>query len=156
MAVIRVNKTSNFTVMSNFHLRDKRLSLKAKGLLSVMLSLSEEWNYSIAGLVAISKENETAVRSTLDELKKYRYLIVTKRMPNETISGRIEYEYDIYEQPQDKLELENQWVENQWVENQGQLNTDKASTKKQKNRKNPLPTVEEQAPQTNQSIYRVF
>ena len=133
MAVIRVNKTRNYTVMSNFHLKDVRLSLKAKGLLSTMLSLSDEWNYSIAGLVSISKENETAIKSTLNELKRYGYLVVTKKMPNETKSGRIEYEYDIYEQPlekqtQEKQGIENISVEKQGVENQGQLNTNVSNT----------------------------
>lgn len=91
MSVIRVNKTKNYTVMSNEHLKDKRLSLKAKGLLSVMLSLPDTWDYSISGLVAICKESETAVKSTLNELKSCGYLVVTKKMPNETESGRTEY-----------------------------------------------------------------
>lgn len=140
MAVIRVNKTKNYTVMSNFHLKDKRLSLKAKGLLSIMLSLSDEWSYSVAGLVAICIENETAINSTLKELKNCGYLVVTKKMPNETESGRIEYEYNIYEQPleiqqtekQDivKQGVENLGVENQGAENQGQLNTKVVNTEK--------------------------
>lgn len=133
MSTFRVNKNKNYTVMSNTHLRDMGLSLKAKGLLSVMLSLPETWDYSIAGLVAICKENETAVKSALKELRDSRYLIITKVMPNETKSGRIEYIYDIYEEPQ-KQEVEKQGVENlgvefQGVENQGQLNTNKESTK---------------------------
>lgn len=127
MSTFRVNKNQNYTVMSNTHLRDMNLSLKAKGLLSVMLSLPENWDYSIAGLVAICKENETAVKSALKELKESRYLIITKVLPNKTASGRIEYIYDIYEEPQ-KQEVEKQGVENlgvefQGVENQGQLNT---------------------------------
>ena len=144
MAVIRVNKTRDYTIMSNTHLKDKRLSLKAKGLLSLMLSLSDEWNYSIAGLVAISKENESAIKSTLNELKEYGYLIVTKKLPNETESGRIEYEYDIYERPVERKEnkkqdtgiqgTENLWVENQQVENQGQYNTKESNTKELNNK----------------------
>lgn len=59
MSIVRVNKTNNYTVMSNYHLRNRELSLKAKGLLSLMLSLPDDWDYSIAGLVAICKENET-------------------------------------------------------------------------------------------------
>ena len=131
--VIRVNKTKDYTVMSNVHLRDKRLSLKAKGLLSMMLSLSEEWNYSIAGLAAISKENETAIKTALGELRDCGYLVITKKMPNQTKSGRIEYEYDIYEQPQgkqatEKQGLENLPLENQGLENPGQLNTKESIT----------------------------
>ena len=119
MAVIRVNKTKNYTVMSNYHLKDKRLSLKAKGLLSVMLSLTDEWNYSIAGLVAISKENETSIKTAIKELKSNGYVIVTKKMPNETESGRYEYEYDIYEQPLTKQETEKQGIESLGVESLG-------------------------------------
>ena len=134
--IIRVNKTKNYTVMSNAHLQDKRLSLKAKGLLSMMLSLSEEWNYSVAGLAAISKENETAIKTALGELKVCGYLVITKKMPHQTRSGRIEYEYDIYELPQtagkqevEKQEVENLPLENQGLENLGQLNTKELNPK---------------------------
>ena len=82
MAVIRINKDHNYTVMSNYHFKEKEMSLKAKGLLSLMLSLPNTWDYSIAGLVAICKENESAVKSTLNELKKFGYLVMTKKMPN--------------------------------------------------------------------------
>ena len=136
MAVFRVNKNRNYTVMSNYHLRDKSLSLKAKGLLSQMLSLPEDWDYTIQGLCSINKEKEASINSTLNELKDNGYLIVTKKMPNETKSGRIEYVYDIYETPEqegEKQDLENQGVEFQGVEfqgleNQGQLNTEELST----------------------------
>jgi len=118
--VFRVNKTKDYSTISNYHLRDKNLSLKAKGLLSVMLSLSENWDYSIKGLVAISKENETSINSALKELKERGYLVITKKMPNETSNGRIQYEYDIYEKPiqdSEKQDLENLGVENLGVEN---------------------------------------
>lgn len=136
MAVFRVNKNRNYTVMSNYHLRDKSLSLKAKGLLSQMLSLPEDWDYTIQGLCSINKEKEASINSTLNELKDNGYLKVTKKMPNETKSGRIEYVYDIYETPKqegEKQDLENQGVEFQGVEfqgveNQGQLNTEEVST----------------------------
>lgn len=130
MSVIRVNKTKNYTVMSNEHLNDKRLSLKAKGLLSVMLSLPDTWDYSISGLVAICKESETAVKSTLNELKSCGYLVVTKKMPNETESGRIEYVYDIFEHTQTGKQLvEKQGVENLGVESLGVENVLQSSTK---------------------------
>lgn len=131
-----MNKTKNYTVMSNEHLKDKRLSLKAKGLLSVMLSLPDTWDYSISGLVAICKESETAVKSTLNELKSCGYLVVTKKMPNETESGRIEYVYDIFEKAQtvkqavEKQGVENLGVENLEVENVRQLSTKESSTDK--------------------------
>lgn len=115
--VIRVNKTKDFTVMSNYHLRDSGLSLKAKGLLSVILSLPEGWSYSISGLVAICKESETAVKSALNELKKTRYVIVTKKNPNQTKSGRFEYEYDVYEKPVEEQDARKQGARKQEVEN---------------------------------------
>lgn len=134
MSVIRVHKSKNYTVMSNTHLRDKNLSLKAKGLLSVMLSLPDNWDYSIAGLVAISKENETAVKSALNELKDNNYVVVTKENPTKSNGGRIKYTYEVYEEPhkqnKEKQDLENLGVEHQQVENHGQLNTNESSTEK--------------------------
>lgn len=131
--IVRVNKNKNYTTMSNAHLRDKDLSLKAKGMLSVMLSLPDDWDYSIAGLVAISKENETAIKSAINELKAVGYIVVTKRMPNETPSGRFEYVYDIYEQKQEgkKQGIENQGLEFQAVENPAQINTKEQNTEEQ-------------------------
>lgn len=131
--IIRVNKTKNYTVMSNRHLQDRELSLKAKGLLSVVLSLPEDWDYSIPGLTAICKENETAVKSTLTELKDHGYLVVTKLLPNETDSGRFEYLYDFFEEPQNNAEQEGkkQGVENLPVENLPlNKNTNKVNTNK--------------------------
>lgn len=102
MAVFRVHKTKNYTLMSNHHLRDKNLSLKAKGLLSVMFSLPDSWNYSIPGLCAILKENETAVKSTIKELKSTGYLVVDKKKPcKEEGRSKFEYIYNIYETPQE-------------------------------------------------------
>lgn len=69
MAIIRVEKQKNYTVMSNHHLQDGNLSLKAKGLLSMMLSLPEDWVYSVEGLVSLCKEGRDAVRSALAELE---------------------------------------------------------------------------------------
>ena len=96
-SVCRVHKNANYTVMSNYHLKSKNLSLKAIGLLSKVFSLPDDWDYSIAGLTCICKENETAIKSALNELKEWGYLTVTKLMPSETKSGRIEYVYDFYE-----------------------------------------------------------
>ncbi len=130
---LNVHKNRNYTIMSNYHLRETEMTLKAKGLLSVILSLPPEWDYSIAGLVAISKENETAIKSALRELKKFGYLKITKMMPNETDSGRIEYSYDIYEEPSEALKaefqsLEKQGAENQPLENPGQLSNNNQLT----------------------------
>ena len=137
MAIIRMNKSSDYTVMSNTHLKEKNMSLKAKGLLSLMLSLRDDWEYSVEGLVSICKESEVAVKSALNELKKFNYLKVTKMLPNQTETGRIEYIYDIFEKPQQGIEkqgVENLGVEIldveiQALENQGQLNTKELNTK---------------------------
>lgn len=155
MSVIRVQKSKNFTTMSNIHLRDKELSLKAKGLMSVMLSLPDDWNYSVAGLCAICKEKETSVKNTLNELRDRRYVIVERIEPSKETGGRIQYEYFVYEQPQgeenkkvdvkeaykakqeqEKQPLEKQGSENLGVENLavenigGLLNTNIPSTDK--------------------------
>lgn len=96
MAVIRIQKTDNYTVMSNHHLRNKEMSLKAKGLMSLMLSLPPTWDYSIGGLVAICKESHTSIRSALKELEQNQYLI-RERKNNE--KGYFTYEYTLYEIP---------------------------------------------------------
>ena len=100
MPTIRNHKNKNFTVMSNTHLRDKKLSLKAKGLLSLMFSLPDDWIYSIRGLCSICKENETAIKSALNELKANGYVKVNKLLPDKTNNGRIKYEYEVFEEPQ--------------------------------------------------------
>ena len=79
MSVFKIEKNKDYTIMSNYHLRDKNLSYKAKGLLSFMLSLPEDWDYSMKGLCTISKENKDAIRSTLKELQEYHYLAMKKR-----------------------------------------------------------------------------
>ena len=131
----RVNKTKDYTVMSNHHLREKNMSLKAKGLLSWMLSNDDSWNYSIAGIVACCKENETAIESAIEELKQFGYLTVTKLMPNETESGRIEYVYDVHEIPQkqEKQEVGFLPLEIQPIENHPQRNTKERNTKEENN-----------------------
>lgn len=134
MSVIRVNNTKGFTVTSNYHFQDKEISLKAKGLLGLMLSLPSNWDYSVNGLVAIVKENKAAVQTALKELEEHKYLKRT-RVQDET--GRFDYVYDIYEKPYDKLPCtENrctdiQCTENRCTENQPQINTNKQSTNKQ-------------------------
>lgn len=99
MAVIRISKTKGFTVMSNYHLRDQNLSLKAKGLLSMMLSLPDEWHYSIRGLTAICKEGVSSISATIRELEDCGY--VRRHQP--IVDGKFqEIEYIIYENPQPK------------------------------------------------------
>ena len=70
MGVFRIEKTGNYTVMSNYHFKDKSISLKAKGLLSQMLSLPDDWDYTLKGLASINKEGKDAIRSAIKELEK--------------------------------------------------------------------------------------
>ena len=98
MAVYRVERTRDYTVMSNCHLKDTSLSLKAKGLLSMMLSLPNEWNYNTRGLAAICKEGVDAIGSAIRELEGRGYIV---RRQLRGADGRItDTEYTIYEQPQ--------------------------------------------------------
>ena len=133
MAVFRTAKNSNFTVMSNYHLRDKNLSLKSKGLLSFMLSLPEDWKYSLKGLAAISKDGIYVIRNCVKELEKYGY--VRRRKARNGKGQMVDVEYIIYEQPinskkQPCLEkpilgnptLESPTLENPILENCTQIN----------------------------------
>jgi hypothetical protein len=98
MSVIRIHKTKNFTVMSNYHFKEKKMSLKAKGLLSLMLSLPDDWEYNVAGLVRLSKDGKDSVMSALQELEKFGYLSRAQQFNEKgQFSG---VEYNIYEQPQ--------------------------------------------------------
>lgn len=127
MSVIRIHKTKNFTVMSNHHFKEKKMSLKAKGLLSLMLSLPDDWNYSVAGLVTLSKDGKDSVMTALAELEKFGYL-TRKQLFNEKgqFSG---VEYHIFEEPQkenpvaENPHAEKQKTEKQHAENPPQLNT---------------------------------
>lgn len=101
IAVIRVIKNRNYTVMSNTHLKDNRLSLKAIGLLSVVLSLPDDWHYTVNGLVGIVKDGERAVNGALSELKENGYLRIEKLYPNKDGRSKIEYQYIFSETPQD-------------------------------------------------------
>ena len=132
MAVIRINKTDNYTVMSNTHFKEKGMSYKAKGLLSVMLSLPDNWDYSIAGLETISRDGKDSVMSALAELEQFGYLKRTRIIDKK---GRFEgYDYDIYENPiaenppTEKPYAENPYTEKPNTENPPQLNTNKLNT----------------------------
>ena len=97
MAVFRVERTHNYTVMSNYHLRDKSLSLKAKGLLSQMLSLPEDWDYTLAGLARINAEGKDAIRAAVVELEKAGY--VQRRQTTDKAGKFGANEYIIREYP---------------------------------------------------------
>ena len=96
MSIARTHHTKDYTCMSNYHFRDKTLSLKAKGLLSLMLSLPGNWNYSVAGLAELSSDGETSVRTAVKELEDAQYL---QRTPIRENGRIIDWEYDIYEKP---------------------------------------------------------
>ena len=125
--IIRVNRTNNYTVMSNYHFKEKQMSLKAKGLLSLMLSLPDDWDYSIDGLVTLSKDGKDSVMNALIELEKFRYLKRTK-LTNE--KGQFAgYDYDIYEKPYtENPQMEKPCSENPNTENPTQLNTNELNT----------------------------
>lgn len=111
MAVFRVNKNKNYTVISNYHLRDLNLSLRAKGLLSLMYSLPDDWDYSIKGLAAICKEGEKAIRTVLTELEDAGYLTRTRVQDDKGHFSDVIY--DIFEEPNQNVEEieENQGFE---------------------------------------------
>ena len=100
MAVFRVERNTGYTVMSNHHLRNKELTLKAKGLLSQMLSLPEDWDYTLAGLSHINREKIDAIREAVKELEKAGYIVRSRERDEK---GRLRgADYVIYEQPQPK------------------------------------------------------
>ena len=156
MAVFRVHKNENYTVLSNYHFKERGMTLKAKGLLSLMLSLPEGWDYSAAGLVTLSKDGKDSVNAALKELEKFGYLRRTQAIDT---GGKFSgYNYEIYEQPSDaakaaaaekaaaaqpkaenpstgepfaeKPSTEKPTTEKPTTENPPQLNTDLLTTKK--------------------------
>lgn len=137
MAVIRVNKTKDYTVMSNSHFKERGMSLKAKGLLSIMLSLPDDWDYSINGLVTLSKDGKDSVMKALNELEDFGYLVRTQTADDK---GRFAgYEYNIYENPI----TESPYTEKPNTEKPIQLNTKKLNTKKSNTNRFIAPTLEE-------------
>ena len=136
MAVYRVQRTRDYTVMSNYHLKDKGLTLKSKGLLSMILSLPEEWNYTTRGLASICKEGVDAIGSALKELETAGYIV---RRQLRGTNGRItDTEYVIYEQPQPDMshpdtaspDTENPDMVKPDTEKPAELNIEKSNTEK--------------------------
>lgn len=114
-------KDQNYTVMSNYHLRDKNISLKAKGLLSQLLSYSSDWNLTINGLCSVLKEQEKAVKNTIKELEAHNYLTRNRLQDNK---GRFYYKYIIHEKPKYPYP-QNPPMDNPLVEKEGLINTNK-------------------------------
>ena len=146
MAVFRIERTRDYTVMSNHHLRNVALSLKAKGLLSMMLSLPDDWNYTTRGLAKICKEGVDAIGGALRELEREGYIV---RHQLRDAQGRIsDTEYVIYEQPQPKVpdipspdtaapdtdspDTENPYLDKPDTEKPAELNIEKSNTQKSK------------------------
>lgn len=130
---IKVHKTKDYTIMSNIHLRDKRLTLKAKGLLSLMFSLPEKWDYSVYGLTTICKEGAGSIISTLKELEECSYLIRERKKDN---AGKFTgIEYQVYEKPF----VENPHMDKPNVENQPQLNKEELNKEKSNKEQCVLP-----------------
>ena len=139
MAVFRIERTRDYTVMSNHHLRNHELSLKAKGLLSMMLSLPDDWNYTTRGLAKICKEGVDAIGNALRELETAGYIV---RHQLRDRQGRIsDTEYVIYEQPQQpetpqpdtaSPDTENPYLDKPDTEKPAELNIEKSNTQKSK------------------------
>ena len=154
MAVFRVERNKGYTVMSNHHLRNKDLTLKAKGLLSQMLSLPEDWDYTLAGLSRINREKIDAIREAVRELEKAGYI---QRSRERDEKGRLRgADYIIYEQPPildlptlenptlEKPTQENPMLENPTLENPMQLNKEIQRTnlpKKEKSNTHSIPIL---------------
>ena len=135
MAVFRVERNAGYTVMSNHHLRNKNLTLKAKGLLSQMLSLPEDWDFTLAGLSYINREKIDAIREAIRELEKAGYIVRSRERDEK---GRLRgADYVIYEQPQqpksdlptlENPTLDNPTLEKPTLENPTQINKDILNT----------------------------
>ena len=146
MSVIRVKKNKNYTVMANYHLKDRSLSLKGKGLMSYMLMLPDDWEYSVNGLVSSLGVGKSTVVSALKELQVLGYLEIEKVQGKD---GRFEYVYILYEKSKtrswkpgtgnpgmEKPELDKPELENQTLLNTNILSTNKQSTNKQNTKRN--------------------
>ena len=152
MSVFRVEKNKGYTVMSNHHLRNHTLSLKAKGLLSQMLSLPEDWDYTLQGLAQINKESVDAIREAVRELERAGYIERSReRDERGCLRGTV---YTIYEQPHteptseepaqalptlDNPTLEKPMLEKPTLENPTQLNTESTRKEKDKVKTHQLP-----------------
>lgn len=144
MAEFVVEQDDSFTVVTNTILRDKSLSMSAKGLLCTMLSLPPEWDYSFNGLVAICKEGKSAVRNTINELKEAKYIKISQ---SRTVRGYYQYKYTVYRKPYEERLLNGNYPtpenrttdyltsEEPMTENQPQLNTNKLNIEELKDKK---------------------
>lgn len=103
MSVIRANRNKNYTTMANYHLRDKSLSLAAKGLMSYMLSLPDTWEYSVSGLSAVLCVGRSQISAKIVELEKAGYLYRHDRKRNKKGLFESNVDYELYERPEDNI-----------------------------------------------------
>lgn len=129
MDKFNIRRLEGYTIMSNHHLRDPKLSYAAKGLLSFMLTLPDKWDYSFGGLVQISKEGKSSIRTLINELKEAKYIKISQ---SRNAKGFFQYNYDVYEIPFDMPikttnypTPENRTTDYRTSENQPQINTNK-------------------------------
>ena len=133
MAVFRIDKTKDYTVMANHHLRNKALSLKAKGLLSLMLSLPDNWDYTTKGLAMICKDGVDSICSTVRELESAGY--IQRRRIRDGHGRLAEIEYTILEHPAEpeiSLKRENPVLENPVLENPEQVEPEQEKPEQEK------------------------
>lgn len=143
MAKITVQKESNYTVIDNGIFKDKNLSLKARGLLATMLSLPEEWDYTVEGLSVILKEGQSSIKSILRELEECGYLVRTQKRSGNKCFGKMDY--TIYEKPINKgfePSVENPPADSPTAGNRRQLNKKELSTDKSSKHLNGLHSAE--------------
>lgn len=149
MAIIRVEKTKDYTVMSNYHLRDTRLSFKAKGLMSQMLSMPDDWDFSVEGLMSMSEVGRTSVQAALKELEVNGYL---ERKREQDAKGRFNYVYVVSEKPQ----TENPCTDVPSTDSEQLLNTNILNTKKLNTNKRVVPpTLDEISSYIAEKGYKV-
>ena len=149
MAIIRVEKTKDYTVMSNYHLRDTRLSFKAKGLMSQMLSMPDDWDFSVDGLMSMSEVGRTSVQAALKELEVNGYL---ERKREQDAKGRFNYVYVVSEKPQ----TENPCTDVPSTDSEQLLNTNILNTKKLNTNKRVVPpTLDEISSYIAEKGYKV-
>ena len=146
MPVIRVNKTQDYTVMANYHFRNYEMSLKAKGLLSQMLSLPEDWNYSIEGLTTLAKDGYDSIKEGLKELERFGYL---KRAAVRDKGKIVDWIYNIYEKPQ----VEKPQMEKPQMENPRQLITKELITKELSTKESSIAAAANEETKIDSSTY---
>lgn len=131
MAIYRVHKNNNYTTINNYLIKDKNLKLKDKGMLLVLLSLPDNWDFSVKGLESICNEAKNTINNILNHLEKLGYLERKRVYKKNKI---IDWQYDIYELPKllyrKNEDIKNEYLKNEYLQNEPQLNTKELKTNK--------------------------